>query len=90
MNDKNRKEESEAKKKKWFSRRHETAEAYKEAQTIYLSEHGKNARQRKAEERQQIRDARTPKEQLKILDERLGVGQGAQKERTRLQALIKG
>lgn len=81
---------AEPKKKKGFSRQHETNEAYVNAHAAYLAEHGVEARQRKADERQKIRDARTPKEQLKALDERLGVGQGAKKERVRLQALISG
>lgn len=42
-----------------------------------------------AQRRQEARDSRTPQEQLQRLDELLGVGQGAQRERARLQALIK-
>lgn len=75
-------------KKKQFSRRHATGEAHKEAQATYLAEHGREAHQRKAGERKEARDARTPQEQLKVLDERLGVGQGAKKERARLKSLI--
>jgi len=39
-------------------------------------------RQEKAKERSKIK--KTPKEQLQILDQRLGVGHGANKERNRL------
>ena len=85
MNDRSQKEEA---KKKGFSRRHETNEAHLNASAAYLAEHGEEARQRKADERQAVREVRSPKEQLSILDERLGNGQGAQKERARLAALI--
>lgn len=73
---------------KKFSRRHATNEAYREASATYLAEHGVEARERKADEREKIRDARSPKEQLAVLDKRLGSGKGARKERARLQALI--
>jgi len=50
----------------------------------------KNVKTRKedAKVRQEQRDKRTPQDQLKRLDEMLGVGVGAQKERTRLKAVI--
>jgi hypothetical protein len=51
-------------------------------------EHGKEARQRKAQERQEAISSLKPQEQLAILDQRLGPGQGAVKERARLQAKI--
>jgi len=54
------KEAKEEKKKKWFSRRHETGEAHREAHATCLAEHGIDARQRKAEERKQVCDARSP------------------------------
>lgn len=38
--------------------------------------------------RQAARSSRGPQEQLKLLDQRLGAGQGAVKERARLDALI--
>jgi len=75
-------------KEKKFSRKHTTNEAHKEAHNAYLAEHGVEARERKADEREKIRDARSPKEQLAVLDKRLGSGKGARKERSRLQALI--
>lgn len=70
-----------------FSRRHETSEEHSEATAAYLAEHGPEARQRKADERELARSERSPKEQLAFLDRRLGIGQGARKERARLQAL---
>jgi hypothetical protein len=45
-------------------------------------------RYRRANERQEIRNKRTPQEQLKILDERFGDGKGAVRERARLRVLI--
>lgn len=78
-------EESEATKKKWFSRRHETSEAHKKASAVYQAERGKKARQLKAQTRQEVRSQRTPQEQLAELDQRLGNGQGASRERSRLQ-----
>ena len=54
----------------------------------------KNAKERieirrnNAAELKQARDIRTPKQQLEVLDMRLGVGIGAEKERKRLQNLI--
>ena len=54
----------------------------------YLEEHGPAARQRKADEREAAREARSPQERLKLLDQRLGVGVGAARERARLQAQI--
>lgn len=41
-----------------------------------------------AEKRQEARNARTPEQQLALLDSRLGVGKGARKERERLHAVI--
>lgn len=77
------------KPKGWFSRRHSTGQEHDKAATAYKAEHGPEARQRKADERDQLRATRSPEEQLAVLDQRLGVGQGARRERARLQALIK-
>ena len=46
------------------------------------------ARQQEAAIRQTVTDDMTPKQRLAHLDEMLGVGQGAVKERARLQSLI--
>lgn len=46
-------------------------------------------RQKEAQERQSERDELSPKEQLKKLDQMLGVGVGAKKERLRLDWQIK-
>ena len=45
-------------------------------------------RQQEAVERELQRKSRTPKEQLSLLDKRLGKNQGAKKERDRLNSLI--
>jgi hypothetical protein len=45
-------------------------------------------RQIRAKEAQSEREAFSPREQIAALDARLGVGQGAKRERARLQALI--
>ena len=45
-------------------------------------------RRKDAEGRKEERNKRSPEDQLKLLDDRLGVGIGAKKERTRLQKLI--
>lgn len=41
-----------------------------------------------AAERQAARDARSPQQQIAVLDARFGVGQGAVKERAKLQKQI--
>lgn len=46
-------------------------------------------RQKEARERQAGRDELTPKEQLKKLDQMLGAGKGAKKERARLDWQVK-
>lgn len=48
----------------------------------------REGRRREAEARQKERDRLSAEEQLARLDERLGKGKGAARERARLQALI--
>lgn len=48
----------------------------------------KEERQKSAEKLLIARANRTPQEQITLLDQRLGEGQGAVKERRRLQSLI--
>jgi len=48
----------------------------------------RTVRQKMAKERQKERENRSPRTQLRLLDERLGKDQGATKERARLQALL--
>lgn len=76
----------EAKKAGWFSRRHETAEAQSNMRQAREAK-----RVAKLQDRQKCEEDaahRSPQEQLRRLDERLGVGVGATKERVRLKALI--
>ena len=48
----------------------------------------RNERRETAKENLEARHARTPQAQLTLLDERLGVGIGAHKERARLQTIL--
>ena len=48
----------------------------------------REALREKAEERVALRESRTPEEQLRVLDNRLGVGVGASRERERLESEI--
>lgn len=74
------------KKKGWFSKRYQTAGAHlkaKEMKMQRVDEQVRFAVQRESERRQ-----RTPEEQITLLDERLGRGIGAKKERGRLNQQI--
>lgn len=79
---------SKEKAQGWFSRRHQTDREHKEAVATYQAEHGPMARKEKAVNRTQLRSEWSSGEQLAILDKRLGLGNGARRERARLQTLI--
>ena len=53
-----------------------------------MDKHRKQQRRDFAKKQQNERDKRSPKEQLALLDERLGVGIGATRERIKLTELI--
>lgn len=69
----------------WFSRRHSTREAHEEAVARHANKEDKRSEARLRKERS---DALTPKQRLAQLDERLGKGVGATKERARLKKQI--
>ena len=53
-----------------------------------MKKKGKEYRKDKASVRKKERNSRSAKEQLRLLDERLGKGKGAHKERKKLTTLI--
>jgi len=73
---------------KWFSRRHESSGPHFEAQANREAEKGPVAKAERVVKMYAERTARTSQEQIAILDQRLGVGKGAVKERAKLAALI--
>ena len=74
----------DAKAAGWFSRRHETSVARAEARQCFQMKRGDKIRN--AHARSEAATKRTPREQLRRLDERLGVGVGAVNERARLKS----
>lgn len=72
---------------KRFSRKHSTNAEHLLAQSKYRKE--QLDKLESAHTRQKLAQKRSPQEQLRLLDARLGKGQGAKKERTRLTRLIK-
>jgi hypothetical protein len=72
--------------KNMFSRRHETREAHDAAYDQWERRWTSNFAN--ADLRAKERAQRTPAQQLALLDERLGAGVGATKERARLTALM--
>ena len=76
----------EAKAAKWFSRRHQTSAAHSEARAE--RERCKKLKQDVCEMNIRLAAERSQKEQLRRLDERLGKGVGAKKERARLAARL--
>lgn len=75
-----------AKQPGWYSNRHKTAEAHndwrarRDARVVVWEE--------TMRENERARAKRTPQQQITVLDERLGKGKGAVKERKRLKAQI--
>ncbi len=77
----------EAKEKAgWFSRRNQTSGNHRKAREE--REANQSTKSEMGRRRDWEAKRRAPEEQLRRLDERLGVGIGASKERARLQALI--
>ena len=76
----------EAKKASWFSRRNHTSEAHDKVHQTREVE--RIAKFKNAHKRNEETANRSPREQLRRLDQRLGTGVGAKKERARLKAII--
>lgn len=77
---------SEAQANGWFSRRHQTSEAFVNAQSRRLAE--QEARLLASKARDVEAKSRSPKEQLGRLDAMFGKAVGAVRERARLLARI--
>ncbi|MBI2064682.1 MAG: hypothetical protein HYT62_01365 [Candidatus Yanofskybacteria bacterium] len=75
---------TEAKKAGYFSRRHENSNAHRDAQDAWRERHAIEC----VAERQAERAERSAAQQIALLDRRLGVGQGATKERARLTKAV--
>ena len=70
----------------WFSRRNQTSAAHDNARQV--REAKQTAKLQNAQKRNKESSARSLREQLRRLDERLRVGVGAKKERARLETLL--
>ena len=79
---------AEAKAARCHSRRHRTNEAHNNRTDWWMANKSPEAKRKAAESRQKIRSEIDTASQLKLLDERLGVGVGAVKERARLSKLL--
>lgn len=71
----------------WFSRRHQDDVAHIEAGL--RKDEAISTWRGRFDELAAMRTKRSSTEQLKVLDERLGIGQGARRERARLENLIR-
>lgn len=71
-------------KGKNFSRRHETSQEHDLRQQLWRLNRSPEARRQRAKERQASSDERSIEDRLALLDQRLGEGVGAKKERKRL------
>lgn len=58
------------------------------ARARHIEQYDPERRYERAMAQQALRDARTPEQQLRVLDQRLGIGVGAKTERARLEAEI--
>lgn len=72
----------------WFSRRYPTAEQHMAA--VQAKQEAEADYFRRMDERVKARAKRSPSQQLAMLDQRLGKGKGAKRERARLLAQIEG
>lgn len=79
---------SENKPAGYYSRRHHGRDEQEAAREAYKSEHSKESRQGRAEANRLAWAKLSPAEQLADLDQRLGKGVGAVKQRAQIQALI--
>lgn len=80
----------EAKRQGWYSRRHKTDEEHRQNLAANSLATRRQARREDAAVRNELRAMRTPQQQMALLNQRLGVGKGARKERERLATLIAG
>ena len=75
-----------SKNPKWHSRRYQTSDAHDYARAMWKQKQAE--KKERALERQEVASKRTPQEQLARLDKMFGEGQGARKERAKLNKRI--